>query len=85
MKIAFITKIIWIRYSISFLIVLSLGIIAAFKTVDTIKYLMICRKDSLGYVDFIRGKYSILDKQYLQNILIEKRYWLFWKWNCSNH
>ena len=33
------------------------------------EYLMIRRKDTLGYVDFIRGKYSLYDKSYLLNIL----------------
>ena len=44
--------------------ILSLGVISLSKINNTIKYLMICRKDSLGYVDFIRGKYSILDIEY---------------------
>lgn len=38
---------------------------------DTMKYLMICRKDSLGYVDFIRGKYKTHDVAYLRNIFNE--------------
>jgi len=32
---------------------------------------MICRKDSLGYVDFLRGKYSLYDTNYLQNLINE--------------
>jgi len=32
---------------------------------------MICRKDTLGYVDFIRGKYPPNDKAYLLNIFSE--------------
>lgn len=51
--------------------ILSLGVIAAERLNNKLNYLMICRKDSLGYVDFIRGKYSILDKMYLQNIIDE--------------
>ena len=35
------------------------------------EYLLICRKDSLGYVDFVRGKYSIHNKQHLMNIVNE--------------
>ena len=35
------------------------------------EYLMICRKDSLGYVEFIRGKYSLYDREYLTNIINE--------------
>ena len=36
-----------------------------------IEYLMIRRKDSLGYVDFMRGKYSLFNKRYLLNIISE--------------
>jgi len=36
-----------------------------------IEYLMIRRKDSLGYVDFIRGKYPLFNKRYLLNIISE--------------
>ena len=32
---------------------------------------MICRKDTLGYVDFIRGKYNINNKNYILNIIDE--------------
>ena len=35
------------------------------------KYLMIRRKDSLGYVDFMRGKYTLTNKDYLLNIINE--------------
>lgn len=51
--------------------ILSTGIIAVDYNSKPFKYLMICRKDSLGYVDFIRGKYSTLDLDYLQNIIDE--------------
>ena len=40
-----------------------------------IKYLMISRKNSIGYVEFMRGKYSFNDLKYLQltlNIMTEK-------------
>ena len=36
-----------------------------------LKYLLICRKDTLGFVDFMRGKYPIQDKRYIQNIVNE--------------
>ena len=36
-----------------------------------IEYLMIRRKDSLGYVDFMRGKYPLFNKRYLLNIISE--------------
>ena len=35
------------------------------------EYLMIRRKNTLGYVDFIRGKYPLLDRHYLVNIISE--------------
>ena len=35
----------------------SVGIVSFIKEKDTLKYLMICRKDSLGYIEFLRGKY----------------------------
>lgn len=35
------------------------------------EYLMIRRKDTLGYVDFLRGRYSIYNKLYLLNIINE--------------
>lgn len=38
---------------------------------NNIKYLMIRRKDSLGYVDFMRGKYPVFNKRYLLNIISE--------------
>ena len=36
---------------------------------DNIKYLMISRKDSLGFVEFIRGKYQLYNEIYLRNII----------------
>jgi ADP-ribose pyrophosphatase YjhB (NUDIX family) len=36
---------------------------------ESIEYLMIRRKNSLNYVEFIRGKYSLEDLDYLKNIL----------------
>jgi len=51
--------------------ILSVGVIAFRVRNNEIQYLMICRKDSLGYVDFIRGKYSVIDKSYLENIISE--------------
>ena len=49
----------------------SIGIIGIKQTVNGLKYLMIRRKDSLGYIDFMRGKYPIGNKSYLINILKE--------------
>jgi 8-oxo-dGTP pyrophosphatase MutT (NUDIX family) len=36
-----------------------------------IQYLMIRRRDTLGYVDFLRGKYSIKNKKYIKSLLIQ--------------
>jgi 8-oxo-dGTP pyrophosphatase MutT (NUDIX family) len=35
------------------------------------EYLMIRRKDSIGYVEFMRGKYNIYSKMYLINLISE--------------
>lgn len=34
-----------------------------------IEYLMIRRKDTLGYIDFMRGKYSVYNKEYIMNMM----------------
>ena len=49
----------------------SIGMIAFRRDCDDIRYLLICRKDTLGYVDFMRGKYKIYSKDYLNNIFNE--------------
>ena len=52
----------------------SIGIIASRKSKrydKKLEYLMICRKDSLGYVDFMRGKYPLHSEFYIQNIIDE--------------
>lgn len=47
----------------------SIGIVA-FRIKDNVpEFLMIRRKDSLGYIDFIRGKYTLQNKEYLINML----------------
>lgn len=50
----------------------SSGIIAFNKNKNKdISYLLICRKDSLGYVEFLRGKFPLYNKYYIQNIINE--------------
>ena len=49
----------------------SIGILLFTIENNIIKYLCIRRKDSLGYVDFMRGKYNIYNKHHLLNILNE--------------
>ena len=34
-----------------------------------LEYLMIRRKDTLGFIDFMRGKYSIYNKEYILNMI----------------
>jgi 8-oxo-dGTP pyrophosphatase MutT (NUDIX family) len=41
------------------------------QNVENIQYLMIRRKDSFGYIDFIRGKYSPYNIYQIQNIVNE--------------
>jgi 8-oxo-dGTP pyrophosphatase MutT (NUDIX family) len=38
---------------------------------NKIKFLMIRRKDTFGYIDFIRGKYSPYNNEHIQNIVNE--------------
>jgi ADP-ribose pyrophosphatase YjhB (NUDIX family) len=47
----------------------SFGIIAFRIYENDIQYLMIRRKDTLGYIDFMRGKYSLYNKDYILNML----------------
>ena len=49
----------------------SIGIIVFNNDSNQTKFLMIRRKDSLGYVDFMRGKYPLFNKRYILNILNE--------------
>jgi 8-oxo-dGTP pyrophosphatase MutT (NUDIX family) len=51
----------------------SIGIISYRFNNETnnFEYLMIRRKDSLGYVDFLRGKYVLNNVLYIQNIIDE--------------
>ena len=67
----------------------SLGMVA-FNKSSCLKYLLICRKDSLGYVEFMRGKYPLYNQEYIQNIinemtvqekanLLTKKFTVLWK------
>ena len=48
----------------------SIGIIAVRVTpAGMYEYLMIRRKDTLGFIDFMRGKYSIFNRHYILNML----------------
>ena len=49
----------------------SMGLIIITKERNNFKFLIICRKDSLGYIEFLRGKYDLYDKNYIQNLVDE--------------
>ena len=49
----------------------SYGIILFTSSCQGLKFLMIRRKDSFGYIDFIRGKYSPYNVEQLQNTIDE--------------
>jgi 8-oxo-dGTP pyrophosphatase MutT (NUDIX family) len=51
----------------------SIGIVAYRIRPDTLEreYLMIRRKDTLGYMDFMRGKFPIYQKNYIMNMLLQ--------------
>jgi 8-oxo-dGTP pyrophosphatase MutT (NUDIX family) len=49
--------------------IMSIGIIVFRMENQVIQYLMICRKDTLGYIDFMRGKYSVINKNYIMNMM----------------
>jgi len=54
--------------------IISIGIIAVKKMenkINSFKYLLICRKHSLGYVDFLRGKYPLYNTKYILNLINE--------------
>jgi 8-oxo-dGTP pyrophosphatase MutT (NUDIX family) len=50
----------------------SIGIICFNKTENMKnKFLMICRKDSIGYIEFLRGKYPLYNRDYIQTLIDE--------------
>jgi len=49
----------------------SFGIIVFRPSIEGIQFLMIRRKDSFGFIDFIRGKYSPYNIEQIQNIFNE--------------
>jgi len=51
--------------------IISIGIILFRKNNRGFEYLMIRRKDSFGFSDFLRGKYAIYNKNYITNIVDE--------------
>jgi len=51
--------------------IVSYGIIAFRHSDEGLQFLMIRRKDSFGFIDFIRGKYACNNIDHLQNIINE--------------
>jgi len=52
--------------------IMSNGIIACRKNkFDKWEFLTICRKNTLGYIDFIRGKWPLYTKSYIQDLINE--------------
>ncbi len=51
--------------------IISYGVILFRITPTGIQYLMIRRKDSFGYIDFVRGKYSTYNIYQIQNVINE--------------
>jgi 8-oxo-dGTP pyrophosphatase MutT (NUDIX family) len=51
--------------------IISSGIIAFRKPKNggPYEFLLICRKETLGYIDFMRGKYPLNDKEYIINMM----------------
>ena len=52
----------------------SIGVIAFRMRNGEPEYLMIRRKDTLGHIDFIRGKYNVFNKHYIINMLNQTTY-----------
>jgi ADP-ribose pyrophosphatase YjhB (NUDIX family) len=51
--------------------IISMGIVA-FKYVENeLNYLMICRKNSFGFIEFMRGRYPLYDRKYISNLIDE--------------
>ena len=49
--------------------IMSFGIICYKINNNKIEYLMIQRKDSLSFMEFIRGKYSINNEEYIEELI----------------
>lgn len=47
----------------------SYGVILFRRIEDRIEYLLIRRKHTLGFIDFMRGKYSVSNRYYIMNML----------------
>ena len=57
------------QYHLCKLPIMSIGIVAFRIINNKPEYLTICRKDTFGFIDFMRGKYSAYNKDYIMNML----------------
>ena len=51
--------------------IISIGIICFRYNNNKVEYLMIRRKETLGFIEFMRGKYAIQNKEFLLNLLLQ--------------
>ena len=49
----------------------SIGVIVFRYYNNNLQYLMIRRKETLGFIDFMRGKYSLQNKEYIKNMIYQ--------------
>ena len=42
---------------------------AELRGAPVLQYLLICRKDTIGFIEFMRGKYAINNRAYIQNLI----------------
>ncbi len=49
----------------------STGVVAFRIYKKEIQFLMIRRKETLGFIDFMRGKYNLQNKEYIQNMIMQ--------------
>lgn len=50
---------------------MSIGVIVFRKNNDNVEYLLIKRKSTIGFVEFIRGKYSLYNREYIISLFNE--------------
>lgn len=49
----------------------SIGLIVFRENKDVVEYLMVCRKDSFGYSDFIKCKFPVIEDTYISSLINE--------------
>ena len=56
-------------YKICLSPIISLGVILFREIENSIQFLMVQRRDTLGFVEFMRGKYSLDNTEYIKDLL----------------